>query len=242
MRVIAGTARGVPLVAPRDRAHATDHRPRQGDPLRHPRRSGASTHESSTSTPAAARSGSRRCRAAPPARLRRARPPARVEAIRENLERTGAAPSMHRSTRCDVCASWQRRRGRRSGPRLRWIRRTRSVLSSRRSSALVTAPGARRDGRDQALLAHADSRAVEGLARCAERRFGETTLTFWLTRADGVEDMSRVAVFPGSFDPMTNAHLDVARRARGALRSARHRRPQQPARSRRCSASTSGRP
>lgn len=25
--------------------------------------------------------------------------------------------------------------------------------------------------------------------------------------------MSRVAIFPGSFDPMTNAHLDVARRA-----------------------------
>ena len=25
--------------------------------------------------------------------------------------------------------------------------------------------------------------------------------------------MSRVAVFPGSFDPMTMAHLDVARRA-----------------------------
>ena len=25
--------------------------------------------------------------------------------------------------------------------------------------------------------------------------------------------MTRVAVFPGSFDPMTNAHLDVARRA-----------------------------
>ena len=25
--------------------------------------------------------------------------------------------------------------------------------------------------------------------------------------------MSRVAVFPGSFDPMTKAHLDVARRA-----------------------------
>jgi pantetheine-phosphate adenylyltransferase len=27
--------------------------------------------------------------------------------------------------------------------------------------------------------------------------------------------MSRVAIFPGSFDPMTNAHLDVARRASG---------------------------
>jgi pantetheine-phosphate adenylyltransferase len=27
--------------------------------------------------------------------------------------------------------------------------------------------------------------------------------------------MTRVAVFPGSFDPMTNAHLDVARRASG---------------------------
>ena len=27
--------------------------------------------------------------------------------------------------------------------------------------------------------------------------------------------MTRVAVFPGSFDPMTNAHLDVAERASG---------------------------
>lgn len=27
--------------------------------------------------------------------------------------------------------------------------------------------------------------------------------------------MTRLAVFPGSFDPMTNAHLDVARRASG---------------------------
>jgi pantetheine-phosphate adenylyltransferase len=27
--------------------------------------------------------------------------------------------------------------------------------------------------------------------------------------------MTRIAVFPGSFDPMTNAHLDVARRAAG---------------------------
>ena len=27
--------------------------------------------------------------------------------------------------------------------------------------------------------------------------------------------MTRIAVFPGSFDPMTNAHLDVARRASG---------------------------
>ena len=41
MRVIAGTARGVPLVAPRDRRHAADHRPREGDAVRDPRRSGA---------------------------------------------------------------------------------------------------------------------------------------------------------------------------------------------------------
>ena len=27
--------------------------------------------------------------------------------------------------------------------------------------------------------------------------------------------MSRIAVFPGSFDPITNAHLDVIRRAAG---------------------------
>ena len=29
--------------------------------------------------------------------------------------------------------------------------------------------------------------------------------------------MSRVAVFPGSFDPITNAHLDVIRRAAGII-------------------------
>src|SRR6266480_815363 len=29
--------------------------------------------------------------------------------------------------------------------------------------------------------------------------------------------MSRVAVFPGSFDPITNAHLDVARRQRAGF-------------------------
>ncbi len=31
--------------------------------------------------------------------------------------------------------------------------------------------------------------------------------------------MSRTAVFPGSFDPITNAHLDVARRAAGLFDS-----------------------
>src|SRR5439155_17717419 len=67
----------------------------------------------------------------------------------------------------------------------------------------------------EAPLAHTDPRAARTrpLAGATLRRDdpdlpGRDRGSRW---SGGV--MSRVAVFPGSFDPMTNAHLDVARRA-----------------------------
>ena len=47
------------------------------------------------------------------------------------------------------------------------------------------------------------------LASERERRFGETALTFY--RPGG--SMNTVAVYPGSFDPITNGHLDIIERA-----------------------------
>ena len=48
------------------------------------------------------------------------------------------------------------------------------------------------------------------LASERERRFGETALTFY-RRVDG--GRMSVAVYPGSFDPITNGHLDIVGRA-----------------------------
>ncbi len=66
------------------------------------------------------------------------------------------------------------------------------------------------NGRDQAFLA-------DRPARCGRAANGSPAQ---VRRDDaqllgGTRPMTRVAVFPGSFDPMTNAHLDVARRASG---------------------------
>ena len=55
--------------------------------------------------------------------------------------------------------------------------------------------------------------AVIGLlASGRERRFGETALTFY-RRARRQSRAVNVAVYPGSFDPITNGHLDVIERA-----------------------------
>ena len=60
--------------------------------------------------------------------------------------------------------------------------------------------------------------AVGLLASERERRFGETALTFYRRRdptAGRREHGGRmsVAVYPGSFDPITNGHLDIVERA-----------------------------
>ena len=53
------------------------------------------------------------------------------------------------------------------------------------------------------------------LASGRERRFGETALTFYRRAAAGTARSAgvNVAVYPGSFDPITNGHLDVIERA-----------------------------
>ena len=68
------------------------------------------------------------------------------------------------------------------------------------------------------------------LDRSASARFGETALTFyrWAARPGHREEADEVALYPGSFDPVTNGHLDVlGARARG-LRSGRRRGPREP--------------
>ena len=75
------------------------------------------------------------------------------------------------------------------------------------------------------------------LGSTRERRFGETALTFY-RRAGRREARMRVAVYPGSFDPVTFGHLDVAARARRRLRPGRRRRPRQPAQDARRSTAT----
>mgnify|MGYP001232499461 CR=1 FL=1 len=46
--------------------------------------------------------------------------------------------------------------------------------------------------------------------------FQELVISFWHRRENIVkneEKRKRIAVYPGSFDPLTNGHLDIARRA-----------------------------
>ncbi|MFZ5854931.1 MAG: pantetheine-phosphate adenylyltransferase [Chloroflexota bacterium] len=66
------------------------------------------------------------------------------------------------------------------------------------------------------------------LASDRTRRFGESALTFYRRRSPEAPDRSEpvrseqegrmsVAVYPGSFDPVTHGHLDVVRRAAGVF-------------------------
>src|SRR6266516_4965748 len=48
--------------------------------------------------------------------------------------------------------------------------------------------------------------------------FGLPQVAFWVLKGKSVnneEKHRRLAVYPGSFDPLTNGHLDIARRAAG---------------------------
>ena len=54
------------------------------------------------------------------------------------------------------------------------------------------------------------------LAAERDRRFGETALTFYRRTEERRAQMT-IAVYPGSFDPITNGHLDVIGRAAGVF-------------------------
>ena len=86
-RVIAGTARGIRLEAP-GRRHAAARRPRQADAVRDPRAGPARMPASSTCSPAAARPGSRRCRAARRTRRSSSATAGAAAVIAANLGRT----------------------------------------------------------------------------------------------------------------------------------------------------------
>ena len=91
-----------------------------------------------------------------------------------------------------------------------------------RSAALV-APGA--TGRGQALLARrpAGARRAASIGPRAPLRGDGPHL---LPARGG---RMSVAVYPGSFDPITNGHLDIVVARHGRLRAPGHRRPGQPA-------------
>jgi pantetheine-phosphate adenylyltransferase/16S rRNA (guanine(966)-N(2))-methyltransferase RsmD len=72
--------------------------------------------------------------------------------------------------------------------------------------AVLLAPG----GRVVVESDHTPTRTTESL-KGASRRYGGTVVTF-LERS---EHMMRIAICPGSFDPITVGHLDVIRRAAG---------------------------
>jgi pantetheine-phosphate adenylyltransferase len=72
--------------------------------------------------------------------------------------------------------------------------------------AVLLAPG----GRAVVESGHTPARTTESL-KGASRRYGGTVVTF-LERS---EHTMRIAICPGSFDPITVGHLDVIRRAAG---------------------------
>jgi pantetheine-phosphate adenylyltransferase len=60
--------------------------------------------------------------------------------------------------------------------------------------------------------------AIDGLSLVDERRYGDTRVDVYVDSRPGAEHMSkkghveRAAIYPGSFDPMTNGHVDIVKR------------------------------
>ena len=211
-RVIAGSARGIRLARPA--RHAAAGRPRQADAVRDPRAGPA-----------------RRRVPRPVRRQRRGRDRGAVARRRAGDVRR-AGPGRRRGHRRQPAAR-PRLAGRRgvassAADVVRWLGE--SARADEPFDLVVVDPpyaetellGRPRDlGGPAAPLAPA-ARVVAKhfwrdrpperiglLASERERRFGETTLTFYRRQ----EDDEHIAVYPGSFDPITNGHLDIIRRA-----------------------------
>ena len=230
-RVIAGTR---PRDPPRRARGAGRGRSATGSSRRCSRSSSRTCRArvSSTCSPAAARPGIEALsRGAAHGDLRRARP--------------GGGPGHRGEPRADA----PRRTGRRGASgrtRSRWLRRAGPDRSRPFDVVVVDPPyaeptlldrGAR--GRSAPLVSRPAAgswpstsgatrrrRAVGLLASERERRFGETALTFYRRTRRSDE---HVAVYPGSFDPITNGHLDIVAPGGDRLRPGHRRRPRQPA-------------
>ena len=159
----------------------------------------------------------------------------RSRVIEANLARTALAdraldrPGRRRSPGCATRRATASRRGRSPSSTRRTRTRPRSARRSR-PSALGSPP----DGRVVAKHFWRDTppARIGLLASERERRFGETALTFYrrLRAArgrNGGRDERRG--LPGSFDPITNGHVDIVDARAGRLRARRRRRPREPA-------------
>ena len=223
VRVVAGRPGGRRLAAPPGPGHAPDVRPRargavlDARPARRRARArplrglGRAGHRG-----AVARGGQRAAR--------RARRP-RVAAIRANLEALGHG-------RDEVGAP---RRPRGPAQRTRPRRRIRSVfLDPPYRHAPALGSGALRAARPPCsrpaarVVAESDRRAPLELALplVDERRYGDTLIR--IHTHDTL--IHRIAVCPGSYDPITYGHLDVIAARVRALRRGRRRRRQPPVR------------
>ena len=74
------------------------------------------------------------------------------------------------------------------------------------------------------------SRRTDRLRLLKTRRHGDTCLSIYIVAGAGqpdtreqpvVEDVMKIAIYPGSFDPITNGHIDVATRAVAHFRPGR---------------------
>lgn len=55
---------------------------------------------------------------------------------------------------------------------------------------------------------------VAGIKKYRQEKYGRTIVAFWSKNIDwGRNNMSKIAVYPGSFDPVTNGHLDIIERS-----------------------------
>ena len=241
--MIAGQARSIRLDAP-GRRHATARRPRQADALRDPGAGPAGAR-----VPRSVR-GERRRRdrgAVPRRRARHVRRARRRRGPRRsaNLERTGlAGPDRATVVRADVLALAARPAPRASRPVRPRHRRPALRRRRARSRAALEALGPHAGART-----HASSRSTSGgtpppatdraasiRARAPVRRDRPDLLS---PRRTGRGGRMSVAVYPGSFDPITNGHLDIVGRAAAVFdRSSSASSPTRA--SRRCCRSTIG--
>ena len=198
---------------------------------------------SSTCSPAAARPGSRRCRAAPAsADVRRARPAAPPRSSTRTSRATRLAGPARHGRPLRTSLAWLRR------VRTRPTARSTSSSSTRRTprpSCSAGARGARRAGRAARARRPASSPSTSGATRRRPRIGLLASERDAPLRRDGPDllpapggSMNSVAVYPGSFDPITNGHLDIIRAGRRRVRPGHRRRPRQPAQGSRCCRST----
>ena len=243
MRIIAGSLKGRRLAAPAGRSTCGRRRTRCARRCSTCSARRSTARACSTRSPARARSGSRRCSRGARARdVRRARS-ARAEGAR------GERRALRRRRR--VCYHPRRF----PGGRARGSTAFDLVLldppyDDRLARSRRRARGASARGADRARRARAQppprrrrTRRASG-AGYALLTAGDSALSFYERDPAAPEprpmtDAPHIAICPGSFDPLTNGHVDIIERATALFDRVDRRRCSSTRASRRCSAPTS---